>query len=168
MAIQAPIAGAYTGTWNGGSFYYTRQGYNLHFSQKGEASSESDLYGLCLIELIGRGASMRLDCIGKVYASSTVAAMWQWGGGVFGQVYAASPSSPIGRLGTTVAQALVLTVVPGTPAAGNPNTVTIPKSITSPDQDLSLVFNSTLREVPLSFDSILTDSAGTGSLFVAA
>ena len=67
-------------------------------------------------------------------------------------------------LGTAKAQALVLTAVANTPAATSPATLTATKSIISPDNNFQLIFNSTLREVPLKWDVFLVDTGGTGSL----
>ena len=163
MAITAPIAGAYTGVHNSNALNYTRQGYNLNFVQKGERIEETDLYGLSLIEIIGRGSQMTIDTICKIYSSSTYGALWPWGTFTAGGVYAAA--TPISRLASSVAASLVLTAVANTPAAATPATMTASKSIISPDQNLQLIFNSVHREVPLRFDVLLTDTTGTGSLF---
>lgn len=162
MGIVAPIAGAYTGTWNSVALNYTRQGFSLNFTQKAERIEETDLYGLSLIDMVYRGATLSIDMIGKIYGAGTTGPLWPWTA-TFGVVYAAA--TPIARLATTVAQALVLTAVAGTPAAASPATLTAAKAIISPDNNMQVVFNSTLREVPLRWDVLLTESASVGSLF---
>lgn len=167
MAITSPIAGAYTGVHNSIPLLYTRQGYNLHFTHKAERIEETDLYGLSLIELIYRGAQLTIDTICKVYGANSVGALSPWMLGLaLGNVYTAG--LPISQLGSAAARPLVLTAVPFTPAAvaAAPATLTVAKSIISPDQDFTLIFNSVLREVPLRWDALLVDTVGTGSVFV--
>ena len=101
-----------------------------------------------------------IDTILKVYNANALGALSPWV--AFGGVYAAA--TPIAMLGTAKAQALVLTAVANTPAAASPATLTATKSIISPDNNFQLIFNSTLREVPLKWDVFLQDSGGTGSL----
>ncbi len=164
MAITAPIAGAYTGSYGGTALGYTRQGYNLNFTQRYERLEETDLYGLTLIDMVYRGAQMTIDTICKLYNGNTFAgsqAGWPWQG-TLGNIWTAA--APIARLASAVAAALVLTAVANTPAANSPATLTASKTILS-DQGMQLNFNSTIREVPLRFDVLATDSAGTGSLF---
>ncbi len=161
MAITAPIAGAYTGTYDSDPMFYTRQGWKLNFSQKAEKLDESDIYGLSLIEIVYRGCTMTIETDCKVYDDNTVSAFWGWQG-TLGQVYDAA--NPIALLGTTAAKQLVLTAVANTSAEADPATLAA-LAIISPDQNLQLIFNSTIREVPLRFDVLTTDSTGTGSLF---
>lgn len=166
MAIVAPIAGAYTGTYNrsgGGAqaLNYTRQGFNINLVQRGERIEETDLYGLCLIDIVYRGAQCTIDMICKVYSSTVTGALWPWSTPL-GTVY--TPSLAIAQLANTGPDALVLTSVAGTPAVSSPATLTA-SVILSPDSANSFKLDSTLREVPLRFDCLLQDSAGTGSLF---
>lgn len=163
MAVTAPIAGAYTGSWDGNALNYTRQGWNLNFTTRSEKLEETDLYGLSLIDYVYRGMNMTLDTICKVYSNATMVTFLPFAAGVSGQVWSAA--APIARLASALAKALVLTAVANTPAAASPATLTAAKSIISPDQNLQLIFNSTIREVPLRFDVLATDNAGTGSLF---
>ncbi len=171
MAITSPTAGAYTGTLNpagGGAtaLGYTRQGYNLHFVQKGERVEETDLYGLSLFDVVGRGAARTIDAIFRVYAAITRDALFPWAG-AFGRVYNAA--NPLGTLASVTPDAIVLTAVANTPAASNgPATLTCPVVILSPDNDLSLVLNSTVRDVPLKWDVLLSDSGGVGTLFTTS
>lgn len=163
MAITAPVAGAYTGTWNSLALLYTRRGFNLHFTQRGERVEESDLYGRSLIDIIYTGAQVSIDTTCMVYTANIKTVFWPWTG-TFGVVY--NTTNPIAQLASTAGKSLVLTTVANTPAAAGagPNTVTANPSIISPDNDQTLVLNSQLREVPLRFDCLTTDSTGTGSV----
>jgi hypothetical protein len=162
MAITAPIAGAYTGTWNGTAVNYTRQGWNIHFTLKGERIEETDLYGLSLIDICYRGASLTIDCIGKIYGSGTTLPVAAWVSS-FGQVYNATFT--IGQLASGAVKPLVLTAVSGTPAASSPATFTAAYTMPSPDNDFTYLFDSRAREAPLKFDVLVKDTAGTGTLF---
>ena len=164
MAITAPLAGAYTTLYGGNALGYTRQGFNLNFVQKGERIEETDLYGLSLIEIIGRGSQMTIDTICKLWFSSTYGALWPWAS-TFGNVYTAA--APISRQASSIGGAIVMTVVANTPAAvaASPTSLTATKSILSPDQNLQVIFNSVHREVPLRWDVLTIDTTGTGSLF---
>lgn len=164
MAIVAPIAGAYTNTWAGSAMGYTRSGYNLHYTLKGEKIEETDIYGLSLIDIVYRGAQMTIDATLKIYQAASVAPLITYVAS-FGQIYAAG--NPIATTASSKGQALVLTVVANTSAAlaGGPNTLTAIKTVPSPDNDFTLVLNSVVREIPLRFDVLTNDATGTGSLF---
>lgn len=165
MSLTTPVAGAYTSVYNSLPLAYTRQGYNLNFSQKGERIEESDLYGKCLLEIIGQGAQLSIDATFMVYSAAVVGAMWPWiGGGSFGTVY--TPLYPISGQATQNGHAFVLTAVAGTPVANGPGpqTVTANPAIIAPDQNTQLTFGSMARMVPLRFDVMISDSGGTGSL----
>ena len=174
MAITAPVAGAYIGAYNkkaAGSLAlgYTRQGFNLTFTQKGERIEETDLYGLSLIEVVYRGAGLTIDMTCKVYgalaAVGGVNALWPWHT-TFGTIYTAA--LPIARLASTTPDVILLTAVANTPAATLAAPATVTASVVlSPDNANAIKLDSTHREVPLKFDCLLIDTAGTGSLFVA-
>ncbi len=163
MAITAPIAGAYTSTWNSVSILYTRQGWNLHWMLKAERGEESDYYGLSLFDICYRGAALTLDATGKIYGAGTTGPLAAWVS-TFGQVYVAT-TKPIAQLASSAAKALVLTAVAGTPAASSPATLTVALAIPAPDNDFTFVFNSAIREAPLKFEALLLDTGGTGTLF---
>lgn len=164
MSIAAVVAGSYSGTWNSVALQYTRQGFTLHWNLKVERVEESDLYGLSLIDLIYRGAQVMVDCIGKVYGAGVTGPLAAWTG-TFGTVYSAA--SPIGQLGSGIAKALVLTAVANTPAAtaGNIATFTAALTMIRADNDFQLILDSRGRDVPLSWDVLLKDTAGTGTFF---
>ncbi len=169
MAIVAPIAGAYTATYNrkgagAAALNYTRQGFNLNFTQKGERIEETDLYALTLIDIVGRGAGLTIDTICKVYSTAVTGALWPWATPL-GTVY--TGALPLATLASTTPDVIIFTAVAGTPAAASPATLTS-KVTLSPDNANSFKLDSTLREVPLRCDSLLIDSpTGTGTLFTA-
>src|ERR1051326_5212118 len=114
MGIVAPIAGAYTGTYNrsaagAAALNYTRSGFNINFTQKGERIEETDLYGLSLIDIVYRGSQASIDMICKVYSTTTVGAMFPWALATLGSVYTAA--FPIAQLANTGPDSLVLTSV---------------------------------------------------------
>lgn len=166
MGITAPIAGAYTATLNpkaagAVALAYTRQGYNLNLTQKGERIEETDVYGLSLIDIVNRGCQATIDTICKVYAAATRDALFPWTA-TFGRVYAAA--TPIAQLASISPDVLILTSVANTPSAAAPATLTANVKL-SPDNNLALVFSSVVREVPLKWDLLLIDTAGTGTIF---
>lgn len=167
MGITAPIAGAYTATLNPKSagavaLGYTRQGYNLNFVNRGERLEETDLFGLSLVDIVGRGMQMTIDTVCKIYAAATRDAIFPWTA-TFGRVYAAA--TPIGQLASTSPDILILTSVAGTTAAASPATLTAPSVKLSPDNNVGLIFSSVIREVPLRWDVLITESASVGTLF---
>jgi hypothetical protein len=113
--------------------------------------------------MVGRGAQMTIDGMFKIYALAA-ACYFPFAGNTFGKVY--DGNNPIGTLASTKGVPLVLTAVANTPAASSPATLTAAKAIISPDQNLQMVFNSTLREVPLRWDILLQDVTAVGSLVV--
>ena len=167
MAITAPIAGAYTATHNikaagAVALAYTRQGYNLNFTQRGERLEETDIYGLSLIDIVYRGGNLTIDTICKVYSAITRDSLFPWTA-TFGRVWAAA--TPIAQLASTSPDVLILTAVANTPAAAAPATLTANSVKLSPDNNLSIVFSSVIREVPLRWDVLAIDTTGTGTLF---
>ena len=170
MAITAPIAGAYTTTLNpkgagAVALGYTRQGYSLNFVQRGERLEETDLYGLSLIDIVGRGCQLTIDTICKVYAAATRDAIFPWTA-TFGRVYAAA--TPIAQLASTSPDILIMTAVANTPAAASPATLTANSVKLSPDNNVNLIFSSVIREVPLRWDVLTIDTTGTGTLFATS
>lgn len=105
---------------------------------------------------------MTIETECRVYSTATKAALWVWAS-TFGNTYAAA--TPIAQLASGLSASLVLTTVANTSAATNPASLTASKSILSPDQNFQVIFNSVDRTVPLRWDVLTTDSAGTGSLF---
>ena len=177
MAITAPVAGAYVTTLTpakagGGAtpLGYTKSGFNLNFTTKAEKLEETDLFGLCLIDMVYRGCQMTIDTICRIFQAVTRDALFPWTG-TFGRVY--SVAAPIAMLASSQADVLLMTAVAGTSAAAAAGlaTFTAPFVKLSPDNNLALILSSVLRDVPLRWDVILTESAGispqTGTLFTS-
>lgn len=83
--------------------------------------------------------------------SGPITSVWPWG--------ALGTMGTIGRLGSGISGSHVLTVTSGTPAVGNPNTLTGGRAILSPGFNASLLMNSKLRKVPVRFDYLPSDAA---------
>ena len=161
MAIETPIAGAYTTTWNAVAIGFTEDGFNLSMEAKAELVNNTDLYGDTIIDLIYRGGNCYLDTVAKIYKAGSTGPWWPYG--ALGTI--ATSAAPIGRLGSAIAQALVLTAVAATPAAATPATLTASKAILPPDNQLSLTFTSKLRKVPLRWLALPSESTGTITVF---
>ena len=168
MSIASVIAGAYTGTWNSVALNYTRRGFNLNFRQMEERIEETDLYGRSFIDAIYQGGGVTVDTICRVWGVGPAAALWPWTGSM-GEIY--NSTFPIAQNARSVAKALILTGVANTPATTDTaqstaqiNTFTASLTMIAPEQ-LQVVLNSQGREAPLRFDLLVSDSAGTGTLF---
>lgn len=163
MAIEQVIAGHYTGTWNSIGLGYTREGYALHFMTHAEKIDQTDAYGRTLIDLIYQGGDISVVTECRIYKTGTTVPFWPWAA-TLGGIYSAT--APMGVRGTDIAKSLVLTAVANTPAATSPATATGSLAILSPENDLSLIFNSQARSVPIRWDLLPTDSTGTGTKLV--
>lgn len=152
MSLGAFIAGRYSATQASASLGITEGGWDLVFAPQFERIEESDAWGLSLIELCYRG--VRAQIIGRSLeygAAGILGATWPWGSyGTLGT---------IGRMAviSSLTGALVLTVTSGTPAVGNPNTLTASRTIITEDS-ITMAKNSKLRRVPLAFHCIISDS----------
>lgn len=155
------IDGRYAGTYNAVDVGITENGYDLIMALREEVIEESDVYGGSLLDYIYRGGNcqLRADC--KEYKAGSTGPMWPWG--TLGQMR--TPSLPIGRLASATGAAFVLTATANTPAAAAPATLTITIAILAPGQQSTLLFHSKLRRVPLFFQAIPQDTAGTTTWF---
>src|SRR5438105_4947669 len=87
--------------------------------------NSTDAYGDSPIETIYRGFQWMADYTCEEYKAGSLTPFYPWGAlGVMGV---------IGRLGSSVASPLVLTVLSGTPAVGSPNTITATNAILAPN-----------------------------------
>lgn len=156
------IGGRYSATLNAVSLGITDEGYRLFKALKQEEIAGSDAYGDALLDYFYRGGDVTIQADSKEYAAGATNAFWQWG--AIGQM--TGTGSPIGRLASAVAQALVLTSTPATPAAATPATLTAPNAVLAPGQNGSLLFNSKLRRVPI-FLAALPYTSGSSVLWFA-
>jgi hypothetical protein len=123
----------------------TKNGYKLRFSAKQKKIDKTDAYSLTLVDTINAGGDWSLFCESLEYKTGPLAALTQFQG-TLGLL------SKIGETGSDNAESLVMTVTAGTAAALNGaaiNTLTASNAILSPDADISLMFDSTLREFPI-------------------
>lgn len=158
MALDTFIAGRYSATYNANDVGITRDGYELQFDMEMEDIGETDAYGLSVIDGVWRGGNVHCQLTSTAYKTGSLAAFWPIGGavnadGVFGILVdggVADPNKlPIGELASNMAKAFVLTVTVGTPADGNPDTVTASKALLAKNNGGKLLFNSKLRDVPV-------------------
>lgn len=110
----------------------------------------SDAYGDSVIDLVYRGGNVFLQFESKAYKAGSITPFWPWGSlGAMGV---------IGRLGSDVAAAMVLTSTAGTPAAAAPATLTGTKSILAENFPARLLFSSVVRTVPVRLRCLPYDS----------
>ena len=161
MALDTLIAGAYTATFNAVSVGITRQGFELSMTGKHEMIDESDAFGLTTIDTVYRGGDCFLQWTSRAYKAGSYAPFWPFG--ALGVI--STTAAPISRLGSSIAQATVLTAVANTPAAAAPATLTASLAILAPNFDGKLLFDSRLREVPVRQQLLPSLSSGTLSWF---
>lgn len=165
MAIEVTIAGAYTSTYNSVAVGMTTNGFELQVDTHGEIVNETDIYGESVLDFVQRGSSYRLIAESKVFKAGSVTPFYPWGSlGVI-----ATTAAPIGRIASDVAASMVLTVVSNTKAHNTTpsiNTLTASKAILAPNSNLSLLFSSRVRNVPLNLMLLPSESGGTVTAFV--
>jgi hypothetical protein len=161
MAIESPVAGHYTGTYNAVGVGYTTNGFELEQTVKQEVINDTDAYGESTIDWIYRGGDCYLMWASKVYKAGSIAPFWPWGAlGVM-----LTSAAPMGRLASAVATAMVLSAVANTPAASTPASLTASKSLLAPNQSGKLLYTSKLREVPVRLQILPTEASGTVTWF---
>lgn len=151
MAVGSFIAGRYSSTLGASSLGITEQGYEVTFTAKAEMIDESDLAGLSLIEIIYRGVDAEISLNALEYSAAGMqSAFWPWN---------ATIGNPgvIARLGSAIAASMVLTSTASTPAASSPASLTAARAILAPGFNVSLLFNSKLRRVPLRMKCLPND-----------
>lgn len=139
------IGGRYSCTYNAVDVGISEEGYRIFAALKEEVINESDAFGGSLLDYFYRGGDWSIQAESKEYKAGSISPFWPWG--ALGQM--TGSGAPIGRLASSVAKALVLTAVAGTPAATSPATVTAANAVLAPGQNGSLLFNSKLRRVPI-------------------
>lgn len=176
MALITAIAGAYTATYqppaasgaSGAGGAAAAQGitgddgfrlvWSIHKQRIG--NDGTDQYGLSHLEGIYRGADWSILYRCREYSVNNMNAAWPYG--KVGVVALQPIMGTIARLDSAVGGQLVMTNVTGTPAAGNPATITVPKCIQADGTNYGLEFTSKLREVPIHLQiipDVLTISA---------
>lgn len=119
---------------------------------------KADRYGDSEIDGIYRGANLSLMMTFKEWTSIIREVLWPYTAtaGDMGQVGIS------GRLLTDLAGQLVLTALTGTPAAtAGPATITFPKAILAPENDVEIIFGNEKRDIPVVFKIFPSDVSGT-------
>lgn len=135
------IAGPYTVVLGGLSLGITENGLEVEFVGFGDPIRGDNL-GESIQDWVYRGKDIYYNCTLQEYnAAGAALAMWPYA--TIGQ------SGQVGRVDSDIASAMVATVVAGTRAVGNPNTLTFTKSILAKNFPVKLLFASRHRNVPL-------------------
>ena len=158
MSLETFVSGRYAGTYDALDVGITRDGYELQLDSEMEDISETDAYGLSVIDGIWRGGNCFLQFTSTAYKPGSLEAFWPFGGpaegpGVLGVLFDGTLHEdinlPIGELASNVAKSMVLTASKGTPAASSPATLTGAYALLARGAGGRLLFNSKLREVPV-------------------
>lgn len=139
----------------------TQNGYELNQDIKGELINETDAYGETIIDWVMRGGDVSLIFESKAYKVGSITPFFPNGA----QGVLNTPATPMGRLASDAALAMVLTATANTPAAAAPATLTGSKALMPPGQSNRLLYNSKVRNVPIRLQFLPTDSAGTARHF---
>lgn len=152
MALGTLVVGAFTGALNSVALGMTEEGYELQWEPKSDMINRSDVYGDTMIDFVHRGIDYFMQTEFKEYKAGPIAAAQPWAAlGVLGT---------IGRLGSDVAVAMVLTATAGTTAAATPATLTANKAILAPNSNPRAQFNSRLRTLPVRMVLLPYDATG--------
>jgi hypothetical protein len=160
VAIETFAVGSYAATYDGTSTGLTKDGYRITHDQKSEVIDKSDLYGDMMLDAIWRGANVSCEYTCLAFTKGTpVLTAFQ------ASLYSAwSSTTPMGRLFSDLAKALVLTVTANTPAAAvgvGPATLTATKAILAPNYSTTHLYDNRLRELPLRVQFLPYSSTGT-------
>lgn len=165
MALEAFITGRYTAAYGPSgsrvSLGVSREGYRFQHETKAANIDQTDAYGDSLIDMIYRGANMRVNFSMLSYSkAATALILAPWTGDLF---VLRSTAKPVGVLASDLAQSLLLTAEANTPAAAaaGPATLTANKVILAPGQ-VELLYDSRLREVPVSLIVLPYDTGTDG------
>lgn len=165
-ALVVPVSGAYVSTWNSFSLgVQDDDGYVLTGQWQGQEISQTDAYGLTLVEAIYRGVNWRLRFRSLEFNKVGILALMQ----AFGSSGAPSTTftpilDNIGHRWSAFSQPLVLT-------ASNPNPPTMPQTLTAlgailaPQMNMEAMMTSKAREAPFEL-VLLPYQATVGSLTV--
>lgn len=142
MPLGTFIAGRYSSTLNSNSLGITQDGYEIQFEPREQVINRSDAFGDMMIDTVYRGGDWFCQWEAmEAFLTGTQAAMHPFG--------ALGTVGLIGRLGSDIATALVLTATAATPAAASPATLTATKSKLASNSQPRMPFNSMLRTIPI-------------------
>ena len=148
-ALGTFVAGRYTSTYNAVAMGMCKDGFELEQDFELDEISETDAWGGSVIDGIFRGGNSFVQFTCEEYAAGALGAFWPLG--TLGTLVTPT-TMPIGVLASTLAKALVLTAVTGTPAAGATGlgvTFTASNALLAKNFNGKLLLNSKLREVPV-------------------
>lgn len=159
IASAKLTAGSYTMTWDTIDAGLIER--PQRFRQRREAEPiPSDLYGT--IDFVYNDAWEYWTAEFLEWRDNTVQMLTAWDN-ASGDATAAARAANwgvqgvLGQLASDLAKQIVLTAVTGTPAATNgPATITIPKAILLPGQDIESLFGTTHRVIPITFIALKT------------
>lgn len=159
MPVGAFITGPYSATYNAVGVGLSKDGYRIMHDFKAEVIDKSDLYGDTMLDYITRGANVMCNFTliefnkGTPILNPYTAALYR----------AWATATPVGRLGSDLAQAFVMTVVANTTAAGaglGPASITAGKAILAPNYSAEHLYDARLRDIPLRMQFLPYDSSG--------
>lgn len=160
MALDSFVAGRYTWTFGGVDAGISDEGILLQQETRAELIQGSDAYGDSVLDLIYRGLDVFLQVTCKAFKPGSLTPFYPWAS--LGVIQVLGGTSPIGRLGSAVSSAAVLTALSGTAfnTAGATiiNTLTAPQAILAENFNGELLFNSKLRKVPIRMRCLPQDS----------
>jgi hypothetical protein len=142
---ESILAGEYTLSYNAialGIFEGDAGLPTLMQTNKGEMVAKTSKYGMSTLDGFYQGADWFAQFTCMEYLAGTLAAWWPFNPvrGVMGI---------IARRYYDMSAPLVLTAVAGTPAAGNPNTLTAARAILAQGYNTQLLYGPTLRKLPI-------------------
>lgn len=158
MPVETVIAGPYTSTYAAVGIGMTRRGFELQHQTHGELINETDIYGDSLIDIVHRGLTCFIVTEARVFKAGSILPFYPWqpGGGIGDVGSSLFPAA--GTRASDFAQPFAMTAVPatsaslinaGTGGATGISTLTATKAILPPNSNLSLLFDSRARSVPL-------------------
>lgn len=160
MPLGTFAVGEYTMTYDGTTVgMCTSGGKNLRYRMNGEDINDTDTYGRTTIDFVYLGMECFLLCTFREWLAKVKAAIWPASTDFDGTL------GVIGRLASNMAKQIILTDVTGTPAETLPATITFPKCILAPGQDLNVLFAPGVRDVPIMFRVLPSDVSGTIRFF---
>jgi hypothetical protein len=161
--LVVPISGPAVGSWNAFPLgTLNDDGYELQCTLQGQEISETDAYGMTLVEAIYRGMNWRCRFRGMEWNKQGLIDIVQAFGTAGGTV--GVPSFPtvfapaLGAIGdrwTKYSQTLLLTSILGNPpsgiglGAGTPQTLTALSAGFAPNSNTAFQITSKAREMPL-------------------
>lgn len=166
-ALVVPVSGPYTGTWNGKALgTQNDDGFQLLGSFTGQEVSQSDAYGMTLVEAIWRGINWRLRFRGLEWNKAGILASMQAFGSSGDPTTTFTPTlANIGNRYSIFAQPLLLNSILGAYPPTTPQTLTANGATPAPQTNVEYVMTSKVREAPFEF-VLLPYSAVVGSLTV--